>query len=218
MSGMFVSASGWTGGTINFDDGVDDETYSYDTELGSPTATVYQVAEDLVRWFNDAARGWSGSSTATLSVRASSPYLLAEVTLSAPYDIGIGGGLSLTGWVDGAGLARLAANSCSSGVSGAATMSGWAAVSMEKGSMCAAGSWTMSGGGSSTHSRKPRAVLVCDEAESVQMAQALRGAGSPRLAHCYDSINDAWRLVSLGEVRARQVGLQHIQYTPEVMG
>jgi hypothetical protein len=105
VSGIFLGAVVWPGGTLQFDDGTNPaETYTFNSELNRTPATFYDVAADVVSWLNDAGRAWTGVITTTSAVTTpSTPHLGIDLTFTGGTFTTTGlGGLSqaYTGWPD----------------------------------------------------------------------------------------------------------------------
>jgi len=223
-AGIFVSSTAFGGGTLEFDDGTNPaETYQYDDELGLGAATLYSVCESLVSWLNDAGRAWSGTITSVLDVpdAAADPFRGIDVRFSGgTFDVSVAGGLgaAATGWSSGNGLTLLDSAGAPSGVACRVALHHWHDQSAAPGATCQGGSWAMHGGGNTSDSKRPSCQALFTEPQAAAFAAALRSSGSPRHAHVYDGISDAWRLVSLGPVRARFLAPFYQSVTMQVLG
>jgi hypothetical protein len=213
VSGIFLGAVVWPGGTLEFNDTINpEETYTFNSELNRTPATFYDLATDIVSWLNDAGRAWTGVITTTMAVTTpSTPHLGVDLTFTGGVfrTTGLGGlAQAYTGWADAVDASSITGGNVPSSARADVAMHHYINQPEGKGSVCQGGSWAMIGSNVGD-ARRPSCKLTMDEAQAMAFAVALRGSGSPRHCHVYDGINDAWRRASLGHVRDRQMGTQH---------
>jgi hypothetical protein len=221
VSGIFLGATVWPGGTLAFNDTVNpEETYTYNSELNLAVATFYDVATDIVSWLNDAGRAWTGVITTTMSVTTpSTPHLGIDLAFSGGVfrTTGIGGlAQAYTGWADAVDASSITGGNIPSTARAHVSMHHYALQPDGKGSVCQGGSWAMIGSNNGDL-RRPSCVLTMEESQAYALSVALRGAGSPRHCRVYDGINESWRLAALGHVRTRQLGTQHQRATLQLV-
>lgn len=222
MSGILLSYD-WTGATIEADDGTNPaETFTFDTECGWPSGTLWQVIGAYVDWFNDAGRAWTGVITAARSLATSGDYGMA-VTITYT-----GGTVDHTTSTvietyallengEGAQSSYSSSGPVLVGASGEWRLREWYDQPTGHGAHGHNGAWMMSGGATTGDAKRPRIVGVLNEAEALAFGHALRLMASPRLATVWDSINETWRTITLGRVRMRQEGSSHLRVTLEAM-
>ncbi len=223
MSGIFLGADVWVGSDIRFNDGTNPvEIWDYDTEMGFDVpVTPHQVLSEVLVWLNDGPRAWSGVITSVLSVSTTDdPALGHTLTFTGgTFDVRTNDAfLAATGIDDSGGQVSSVSGAGPHGVVGEVRMRNWIPRPDERGLVSQSGSWAMHGGGPSGDVAMARVTIGLDEAQAAQFAAAQRVAGSPRIASVFDSINDTFRLVSLGRTRARQRGRLHQVVTASVRG
>ena len=191
----------WAGSTLGINYG-GLETWDYDTDVALDAASLVDVAQSVVDWANDAGRGWAGVLTLAYSVSASTNggWLVtftasdtATWTPSADFATLTGVPGSPPGGATLVGTSR-AAGTCH----GPVALTGHVRQPAEGGVLSAGGAWLLESQRASL--TRPDCSMALDEAEQHALADALEIAASPRQAHVWDTVSDAWILCSLGRV------------------
>ena len=195
------------GATIQINDGSNDETWSYDTEVNDTGSDLYTAIESFKTWANDGARGWNG----TLSF----DYIFTTFGENHGITIvGTGAGFALT--TNSVTVATMGLPTGTTAVSagGGGPVAGDAGVrttltakyafrskrSMEgkEGGISSSGSWQ----NDPMHSRlfHARITSVLKHASVYALSIALQHSSTPRRAVFYDYMTSTYRRVLVPEL------------------
>ena len=179
-----------TGAEIAFNDGSNNETWAYDTELGDTGSDLYTVAESFIAWGNHASRGWSGTLTFTYGPGAWTTNSAASEKLRLPSGTtatGSGGGsLSSTGGI-------------ASTLSFSVALRNWRTIKGQAGCVSYSGSWQHDPIHARPNTASARSVVTHSQLYALTLATAQ--ASTPRRANMYDTITSAYRRVFVAEIK-----------------
>ena len=202
------------------------ETWSYDTDLNTLTASGVDIATSFVTWANDGARAWTGA--ASFSWEAV-PYDVAAYkdafgagitvtcTVSATWTPG-GDTAALMGWISVVGGTELVSDTAIVGSVGG----NWGVMAYEnaprpKGIVSNAGGYTTTG--AKTAPKRPTVEAVLGETQVIALSDArMLIRGGRRQVHFWQDYKSKWRLLDTGRINTGRVGPNLYRVRPQVLG
>ena len=190
-----------TGATIAINDGVNNETWSYDTEIGDTGTDLYTAAESFVAWANDAARGWSGTLTFSytftlfgvnhgITLNGSGVAFAYTTNDAASSTMGLPLGTTATGSTGGPLTGDTGVRTT---LSAKYAFDQWTPYKGEGGSISRGGSFNYDP--FPTRLRTARIRAVFRQSDAYAMSIALSQATTPRRAVFYDYTDEVYRRV-----------------------
>lgn len=219
---LFFGLGIWEGAEIEIDPVAGTaETWAYDTEIGTASATPREVVENIATWTQSGSRNWSGSWS------ASATYLDAG---DAGLRLGLDGGVAGTVWTINSALGTpmgwltttddaITSSAGASGTVQTATiwLSRWLRTVSVEGPRSGSGSWHGAHFGSQPHT--PSLRWLMDEEQCARLWEQLTSGdvATPREVEAYDDINSEWRKLQLAALGRREPSLTHYKFEPSVV-
>lgn len=221
MRGLFVTQSGWSGGTILTNIAPHgSDTFDIDTELASDVLTHYEVATAYVAWFNDAGRPWSGAATGTFVINASSYLPQFGITLTSTLPATWTSSANVAARMQWAAVVAGVILNSTAGVVGSLDVTidveGYVRYVATVGPHGGAGGYVPDNFALAT--RQPSVTAYGHQHEMALLAEALDTAGNPRAADIYHKATAAWLRFSLGGVEVSRIVRENYSATLAVIG
>lgn len=220
---LFVRTTGWDGGELDVTVGANSDTWAYDTQLGLPSASVVDVLDDVVAWYEDGARPWTATASWS-AVRFADARFGARLSVSTSTTFAPSSELqTLLGWassttdVEVESAAGLAASMADN--EGGLMLRHHYRSPRSDGGVSDAGSWIAEAGGIGPS--RPVVNGYLSEAQLVALTVALGLAyPTPREAHIrqFHHEGQPWRLLQVGRVTRSPQSLTHYSVSLEVLG
>ena len=196
-----------TGAEIAFNDGSNNETWAYDTELGDTGSDLYTVAESFIAWGNHASRGWSGTLTFTYAITKIAPNHGLTLTVAggpgawttnsaASEKLRLPSGTTATG---SGGGSLSSTGGIASTLSFSVALRNWRTIKGQAGCVSYSGSWQHDPIHARPNTASARSVVTHSQLYALTLATAQ--ASTPRRANMYDTITSAYRRVFVAEIK-----------------
>lgn len=194
------------GATIAINDGVNNETWAYDTELNETGSDLYTAVESFKTWANSGDRGWSGTLSFTYA------FTLFGVNHGITIT-GTGGAFAYTTNSTAAATMGLPSGTTAVGAPGGPltgdagvrttltakyALRQWRPMEGDGGQISRSGSWQ----NDPLHARLKTAKVnaIVEQADAYALTIALQNATTPRRAVFYDYVTKTYKRVFVPEV------------------
>ncbi len=225
----------WAGGTVQVTPPTyGAEQWGFDSEIGTRTASGYDVAVSLVDWFNDAGRAWTGvytlaaaySAAGSINSQVAIKFTISPSAATTTWAV-VGSMVNLMGMPASRTSTNITAAPIQGTVWGNSTtltsagLGGWGVRSWtqyqgKQGPVSQSGSAL--GGIHATSPVRPSVMGYLDPEEAYALAIAQRLAATPRQAHIYDLANTTWRLVDVASIKVKRRSAGTYQATLQTLG